>query len=134
MQRRLTQARVGYLATVCPDGRPHVVPACFAFDGHRIVSAVDNKPKTTRELRRITNIRANPEVSLIVDHYDEDWKHLWWIRVDGKARILEGTHDDYEQLVAPLYDKYRGQYGLHSPAGPAILVEPQHWSGWSAAV
>jgi PPOX class probable F420-dependent enzyme len=134
MQRRLTQARVAHLATVSADGHPHVVPACFAFDGRRIVSAVDHKRKTTSELRRITNIRANPAVSLLVDHYDEDWKHLWWVRVDGRARIVDGSHDDYERVITPLYDKYRGQYGLHAPAGPAILVEPQHWRGWSATV
>ena len=131
MRRRVAQARVGRLATVDGRGRPHLVPVCFAVEGDRLVTAVDRKPKTTNELRRISNIRENSAVSLLVDQYDEDWEQLWWVRVDGRARVLQAG-PGFEEAIAPLYDKYRGQYGLHPPPGPAILIDATRWVGWSA--
>jgi PPOX class probable F420-dependent enzyme len=130
MRRRVAQARVGRLATVDPHGRPHIVPVCFALERERIISVVDHKPKATTELRRVTNIRANPAVSLIVDHYDEDWEQLWWVRVDGRARIVSLVDD--RDILDPLFEKYRGQYGLHPPPGPAIVMSADRWVGWSA--
>src|SRR4051794_26234471 len=92
MRRRFGNARVARLATVTRDTRPHVVPCCFALAGDRgaIYSAVDGKPKSTTALRRLDNVRANPFATLIVDHYDDtDWSQLWWVRVDGAARVIE---------------------------------------------
>ena len=132
MRRRVAQARVGRRATIGAAGTPHIVPVCFALDGERVVMVVDNKPKTTTELRRISNIRENPAVSLIIDQYEEDWDELWWIRLDGHARIVP-PDDQFESLIAPLYEKYRGQYGLHGPPGPAIVMDVDHWVGWSAS-
>jgi PPOX class probable F420-dependent enzyme len=131
MRRRIGQARVGRLATVDATGRPHLVPVCFALEGDEIVTAVDRKPKTTYDLRRVANVRANAAVSLMVDQYEEDWDELWWVRVDGRARVLQAG-PGYEEAIAPLYDKYRGQYGLQLPPGPAIIITIEHWSGWSA--
>jgi PPOX class probable F420-dependent enzyme len=131
MRRRVAQARVGRLATVDAAGKPHIVPVCFALDGERVVMVVDTKPKTTTELRRVSNIRANPAVSLIIDQYDEDWDELWWIRLDGRAWIVP-PGDHFEETIAQLYDKYRGQYGLYGPPGPAIVIEVERWVGWSA--
>ena len=131
MRRRIGQARVGRLATVSAKGEPHVVPVCFALEDDEIVTAVDRKPKTTYDLRRVENIRANSAVSLLVDQYDEDWDQLWWVRVDGHARILQ-PGPGYEEAIAPLYDKYRGQYGLQLPPGPAIIMSVERWRGWSA--
>jgi PPOX class probable F420-dependent enzyme len=128
MRRRVAQARVGRLATITPNGRPHIVPVCFAVDGDRIISVVDHKPKTTNQLARIANIRAHPAVSLIIDQYDEDWDQLWWIRIDGRARIVELDDD----IAAPVYEKYRGQYGLSTLPGPAIVISIDRWVGWSA--
>ncbi|HZJ48600.1 MAG TPA: TIGR03668 family PPOX class F420-dependent oxidoreductase, partial [Acidimicrobiia bacterium] len=89
---RLSNARVGYLATAGVDGRPHVVPFVFAITGGRIVSAVDRKPKRSRDLRQLRNIAANPAVSVLVDHYEKDWNRLWWVRADGRGRIVsEGS-------------------------------------------
>src|SRR5207253_5352137 len=82
-------ARVARLATVGRDGRPHVVPICFALDGDVLYSAVDEKPKSTRRLRRLANIEAHPEVEVVVDAWDEDWSRLWWVRLAGQARIVE---------------------------------------------
>src|SRR5947209_988633 len=83
MRQRMREARVGRLATVTGEGRPHVVPCCFVLAGDAAVvySAVDGKPKSTLQLRRLANIRANPYASLLVDHYADDWSALWWVRV-----------------------------------------------------
>ena len=83
-RRRLAAARVARLATVGGPGSPHLVPVTFAVAGDRIYSAVDAKPKTTRDLRRLRNIRADPRVAVLADHYDEDWSRLWWARADGQ--------------------------------------------------
>ena len=131
MRRRIGQARVGRLATTNAAGQPHIVPVCFVLEGDEIVTAVDRKPKSTFDLKRVANVRANPRVSMIVDQYDEDWDQLWWVRVDGRARVLQ-PGPGYEEAIAPLYDKYRGQYGLHGLPGPALVIEANRWVGWSA--
>jgi PPOX class probable F420-dependent enzyme len=128
-RRRLTAARVGRLATVRPDGRPHVVPCCFAVDeqGDRLYTAVDDvKAKSTTALRRLDNIAAHPHVSLLADHYDdEDWSALWWVRVDGTARI-EADSPTGSALLAQKYDQYRRQ----PPPGPCIVVDLERWTAW----
>jgi PPOX class probable F420-dependent enzyme len=132
MRRRVGQARVGRLATVSADGQPHLVPVCFATSGDLLVTAVDKKPKTTTQLKRLDNVRATPEVSLLVDHFEEDWSQLWWVRVDGRARVVEESAE-LDMLLEPLHAKYRGHYGLRPPRGPAIVVDLQRWVGWSAS-
>src|SRR6059036_2594682 len=87
---RLTAARVARLATTDADGRPHLVPIVFTLDGDTLYSAVDRKPNRSQRLRRIENARARPDVTILVDHYDEDWSALWWIRLRGRARVLDG--------------------------------------------
>ena len=91
---RLQVARKAVLATADVHGRPHLVPIVFAWDDGHIYSAVDHKPKSTTNLKRLRNIRENPRVSVLVDSYDEDWTALWWIRADGRARL----HDDGERF------------------------------------
>jgi PPOX class probable F420-dependent enzyme len=127
---RLAQARIGHLATVRPDGRPHVVACCFAVAEDRVWTAVDAKPKTTPRLQRLANVRANPWASLLVDHYEEDWGALWWVRVDGPAAVLDGGRECDDALAA-LAAKYE-QYATAPPAGPVIALTAQRISGWSA--
>ena len=124
-QQRFAEAPVARLATVSGDGSPHLVPMVFAFDGPRLISAVDHKPKSTTALRRLDNIAVNPFVSVLVDHFDDDWNQLWWARADGWARVRP-EHD-----VEPLVERYR-QYRGTPPAGPVIVIEVDRWSGWSA--
>ena len=124
----MADARVGRLATVTADGRPHLVPCCFAVMGDAIVSAVDAKPKSTTALRRLANIKTNPAVSLLVDHYDDDWNKLWWVRVDGQARVIEAGPERDEALDV-LADKYT-QYTIDRPPGPVIVIETTGWSCW----
>lgn len=127
-QQRFADARVARLATAAEDGSPHLVPITFALVGTTIVSAVDAKPKSTRQLRRLDNIARNPFVSVLVDAYDNDWSQLWWARADGWGRILPPPEvPEFGALVA----KYE-QYRTEPPAGPAIVIMVDHWAGWSA--
>jgi PPOX class probable F420-dependent enzyme len=123
-EQRLAAARVGRLATVTTDGRPHVVPVCFALDAGRIYTAVDAKPKTTQALRRLENVRATGRASLLVDHYEEDWSRLWWVRVDGAAEVLEPGAG--REALAAKYEQYRAA----PPAGPVIAISPDRWRSW----
>jgi PPOX class probable F420-dependent enzyme len=123
--------RVARLSTVRPDGAPHVVPVCFALDGDTLYTAVDHKPKRSHALQRLENIAANPAVSLLVDHYDEDWSALWWARADGRAQIADPGDEGHARAVALLrsrYEQYRGAPEL----GRAIVVEIDRFSGWRA--
>jgi PPOX class probable F420-dependent enzyme len=131
MRERVATARVARLATVRPDGAPHVVPVCFALVGDTIVSVVDSKPKRTPALQRLANVRARPDASLLVDHYDDDWTTLWWVRVDGSARVLDDG-DAHRRAVSALVSKYP-QYRDARPDGPVLVLEPTRWSGWRYA-
>ena len=126
---RLARARVARLATVGADGQPHLVPVTFAVDGDQIYTAVDQKPKTTTRLRRLRNIRENPRVAVLADHYAEDWDTLWWVRVDGHARIVEDSAAARHPLDL-LASKYE-QYVRARPAGPVIVIDAGRWTGWA---
>jgi PPOX class probable F420-dependent enzyme len=129
MRARVAEARFGRLATVTRDRRPHVVPCCFALAGDAVVTAVDGKPKSTLALRRLENVRANPAVALLVDHEDDvDWSALWWVRVDGRARVLEGGAGREAALDA-LAEKY-AQYRQVRPPGAVVVVEDLAWHAW----
>ena len=128
MHERVHAARVARLATVSAEGHPHVVPCCFALKGDAIVSAVDAKPKSTMALRRLANIESHPAVSLVVDHYSDDWDELWWVRIDGEARILDGA-SEREDALDVLARKYR-QYTIDRPRGAVIVIEPTIWRTW----
>jgi len=127
---RLTTARVARLATTDPDGRPHLVPIVFAIEGDILYSAVDHKPKRSRTLRRIENARRRPDVTVLVDDYDEDWERLWWIRLRGHARVLDDG-PERARALALLAEKYP-QYRADPPDGPVLAVdvtEVRTWSG-----
>ena len=126
--QRFSDARIGHLATASASGRPHVVPCCFAVTGTRVFTAVDAKPKTTNRLQRIRNLEANPSVSLLVDHYDDDWTQLWWARVDGVARVRD-EGDEYNAALDLLATKY-AQYRETRPPGPVIVIDIEQWRAW----
>jgi PPOX class probable F420-dependent enzyme len=123
-------ARVARLATIDPDGRPHLVPIVFALDGETLYSAVDAKPKRSRRLRRIENARARPGVTVLVDRYEEDWSRLWWVRLRGRARVLDAGAEA-ERALRLLAEKYP-QYGSSPPRLPVLAVDVHEWRGWSA--
>ena len=127
---RLTAARVARLATIDPDGRPHLVPIVFAIDGDTLYSAVDRKPKRSTTLRRIENARERPQVTILVDHYDDDWSGLWWIRLRGRARVLD-EGDELERALGLLHEKYP-QYRDEPPHAPVLAVDVTEVREWSA--
>ena len=129
---RLTSARVARLATTDADGRPHLVPIVFVLEGDTLYSAVDRKPKRSSRLRRIENARARPGVTILVDHYEEDWSRLWWVRLRGRARVLDDGPERERALVL-LAEKYP-QYRDEPPGAPVLavdLTEVREWSGKS---
>jgi PPOX class probable F420-dependent enzyme len=121
-------ARVARLATQNPSGLIDLVPVTFAFVDDTIVTAVDHKPKRTTRLQRLDNIRAHPNVTVLVDHYEDDWSKLWWVRLRGTASVVD---DPGEAALAPLISKYP-QYRDVRPAGPAIVIAVADVTGWSA--
>lgn len=118
------------LATLDSDGRPHLVPIVFALAGDTLYTAVDAKPKRSRRLQRIENARRRPDVTVLVDHYDEDWRRLWWVRARGRARVLDGGAEAARALVLleARYEQYRG----HPPGLPVLAVDVVEWRGWAA--
>jgi PPOX class probable F420-dependent enzyme len=119
---------VARLATVRPDGAPHLVPIVFAVVGDVIYSAVDAKPKRHTRLQRLANIAHEPRVSVLVDRYDDDWTALWWVRADGVAQELPSSPAAVDALAA----KYP-QYRAAPPAGPFLEIHVRGWSAWSAS-
>ena len=120
-------ARVARLATVGSDGHPHVVPICFVLDGATLYTAVDEKPKGTRVLQRLRDIEANPDVTVLIDHWDEDWSQLWWVQLRGRARVvaLDGRVGG---LLAAKYE----QYEREPPGGPLIEIRIEQRREWRA--
>jgi PPOX class probable F420-dependent enzyme len=128
---RLAAARVARLATIDADGRPHLVPIVFALDGDTVYSAVDSKAKRSRTLRRIENARARPDVTILVDHYEEDWNRLWWIRLRGRARALDAGAE-CERALELLRRKYP-QYGMEQLGGPVLAVDVTEVREWTSS-
>jgi PPOX class probable F420-dependent enzyme len=130
---RFAQARVARLATAGADGRPHVVPVVFAVvegaDRDVIYSVVDDKPKRTTALRRLANVSENPAASALVDHYEDDWDRLWWVRADGSGRLLA---DLDEPEAAAAVARLRGRYPQQRAIGTVLAIDVARWSGWAA--
>jgi PPOX class probable F420-dependent enzyme len=124
------QSPVAMLATSGPDGAPHIVPVVFAVHGDTVYTAIDAKRKSTRRLRRLANIEANPQVSMLVDHYEDDWAALWWVRADGVAAI-HYSGDEMATGYSLLRRKYL-QYQRIALDGPVVTVEVRRWSSWQA--
>lgn len=125
-------ARVARLATADSTGRPHLVPIVFAVSGDTVYSAVDAKRKRGTALRRLANISANPRVAVLVDHYEDDWDMLWWVRADANARLLDAAESEGLDAIALLTERYP-QYRIQPPPGPVLAMDVDRWSGWTAA-
>ena len=127
-RQRVGDARVGRLGTVTPAGRPHLVPCCFALVDDVAFTAVDDKPKSTFNLRRLENIRKAPATCLLIDEYDDDWTRLWWVRLDGTARVADSASEVTLAMNA-LTTKY-AQYMHVAIPGPVIALEIAAWVSW----
>jgi len=131
-RHRFAAAPVARLGTVTADGWPHLVPVVFAVVDDVAYTAVDGKPKSTRQLQRLANVAATGRASLLADEYSEDWSTLWWVRCDGSARVLPGQDGQVGVALDALTRKYR-QYGSDPPAGPVIAVQLTRWRSWQAS-
>ncbi|MGY1821995.1 TIGR03668 family PPOX class F420-dependent oxidoreductase [Geodermatophilus sp. SYSU D00079] len=129
LRERFASGAVARLATVRPDGAPHLVPLVFALVEDTVYSAVDAKPKRTTRLQRLTNVRADPRCALLVDHYEDDWSRLWWVRADGVAEVVDAPPAGHPGLaaLARRHPRYREQ----PPTGPLLVITVARWSGWS---
>jgi PPOX class probable F420-dependent enzyme len=130
--KRLGEARVGRLATADAGGIPHVVPFVFVLEGGTIYWAVDQKPKRSRTLKRLSNIEANPNVEVVVDRYTERWGRLWWVRAAGPARVVDAGAEA-ERALALLAGKYR-QYRNNPPQGRVVAIEVARLSWWEGGM
>jgi PPOX class probable F420-dependent enzyme len=129
--RRVLAAQIARLTTIDPDGCPHLVPIVFVIHGQTLYTAVDAKPKRSRRLRRIENARNRPDVAVLLDHYENDWSRLWWVRLDGHARVLDAG-EEAELALRLLIEKYE-QYRREGPNLPVLAVDIRNWRGWEAA-
>jgi PPOX class probable F420-dependent enzyme len=132
-RERFAQARVARLATITPDGRPHLVPIVFALRGDTVYSAVDAKPKRTLQLARLANVVTRPQASVLADHYEEDWSTLWWVRGDGRARVLEPGAPEAEAEAGDAIARLRERYPQQQVTGAVLALDVARWSGWAAA-
>jgi PPOX class probable F420-dependent enzyme len=130
MRGLVERARIAHLATVAADGQPHIVPVCFVLSDEIVYSAVDRKPKRGSRLRRMVNIEATGHACLLVDHYSEDWSQLWWVRLDGRGRVVSDPAEA-ARATSALIGKYQ-QYAGQTPAGPVLAMDIARWSSWSA--
>lgn len=126
--------RLGHLATVDEQGRPHNVPVCFALHAGNLYIAIDEKPKRgdVRDLRRVRNIHANPSVCLVVDDYDEDWSRLAWLQVRGEAAVVDDA-DEHTGALAALRARYPQYRAMALEGRPALRIIPTRVVAWSAA-
>ncbi|MBV9660304.1 MAG: TIGR03668 family PPOX class F420-dependent oxidoreductase [Acidimicrobiales bacterium] len=127
-RQRAVSSPLARLGTVTPDGKPHLVPCCFALSGEVAYTAVDGKPKSTPWLRRVQNLLVHPAACLLVDHYDDDWTALWWVRMDGLARLVQSQAESNraQELLLAKYD----QYATVALDGPLIGIDIERWVSW----
>jgi PPOX class probable F420-dependent enzyme len=132
--RRLAgEARSARIATIDPDGRPNIVPFVFVLEGATLYSAVDRKPKSTPRLRRLDNVRARPDqVSVLIDHYEEDWPKVWWVRLRGRGRVVE-SGPEVDRAHRLLRDKYPQYREMPEGLGAVLAVDVSEWRGWGWA-
>jgi PPOX class probable F420-dependent enzyme len=129
----LSGARVARFATIARDGRPRLIPICFALAGDVVYHAVDHKPKSTRRLARLADIAADPRATVLADHYeDDDWSALWWVRADGRARVLEDTTAPEAVRALELLGERYAQYRERRPEGPVVALDVERITGWAA--
>ncbi len=135
--------RRAVLATINDRGTARLVPIAYApvlnDDGLRIYSALDEKPKSVadpRDLARVRDIRERPRVTLLVEHWDESWPALAWLRLDGTAKLIEptdtpaGGHSEAVRLLRERYPQYAPQA---LELRPVIRIDIDHVTSWFAS-
>ncbi len=128
--------RSARLATSDADGRPHVVPVCYAFDGVRFYLPLDEKPKRVDalRLRRVRNILARPDAALLIDRYDDDWSRLGYVLAQSRATLLPPDAPEHAAGVAALRERYPQYRAMPLEERPLIALEPQRYIFWGPAL
>ena len=132
IRAKLDAARVARLATLDDQERPHLVPICFALDENVFYSAIDRKPKRVAPtgLARVRNIKKRPQVALLVDHYEEDWKLLWYVLVRGEAEVVSAPAERKRALqsLREKYPQYRGE--MLQDNALLLRITPERITAW----
>lgn len=123
----LDRVRRGVMSTVDPDGSAHSVPVVFALTGDEIISPIDHKPKTGVVMRRVRNLERDDRVTLLLDHYDEEWTRLAWLMVRGHATVEASASEDLMRALNARYD----QYAPDERHDALIRIRPTRLSWWS---
>ncbi|MFL5663900.1 MAG: TIGR03668 family PPOX class F420-dependent oxidoreductase [Ktedonobacteraceae bacterium] len=128
--------RVARLATADAEGKPHVIPVCYAFDGTYFYTPLDEKPKRVSEskLRRVRNIVARPEVALVIDQYDDDWSRLGYLLIQGRAVLLAPAEAPHAQALVLLRARYIQYHVMSLEKYPVIMITPEHVTSWGPAI
>ncbi len=130
VEAKLVQTcHAGRLGTIARDGRPNLVPVCYAYTDGQFVIPVDQKPKRAGKLARIRNIERDPRVTLLIDHYDDDWSQLAWVRVEGTGHITE-RGAEAPDAIAALRSRYRQYETMNLEELPLITIEPERVVSW----
>ena len=125
----LTAERVARLAYVDDRDHPRALPVTFAVAEGAVWSAVDDKPKRSRNPARLRYLRRRPDAALCVDHYDDDWDRLAWVQLLGTVSIVD--IDAAPAAVAALTARY-APYRERRPPGPLLRLEPERALYWRA--
>lgn len=125
----IADCRVGRLATLAGDGRPHLVPVCYAFVEGRFAVAIDEKPKSGRKLARLANIERDARVGLLIDRYDDDWRQLAWLRIEGEATVRE-RGDSWPEALQALRIRYPQYIDMRLERLPLIEIVPVRAVSW----
>ncbi len=128
--------RAARLATADLDGHPHVVPVCYAFDGTHFFIPLDEKPKRVEEskLRRVRNILARHEASLLIDQYDDDWSRLGYVLVHGQAGLIQPGDALHKQALVLLRERYVQYRSMALEGHAVIVVTPDSVVSWGPAI
>jgi PPOX class probable F420-dependent enzyme len=128
--------RVARLATTDEHGSPHLIPVCYAFDGARFYTPLDEKPKrvASGQLRRVRNIEARHEASLLIDQYDDDWSRLGYVLVHGRAELIGPEHEAHAHALKLLRQRYVQYRSMALERQPVIMLTPDRVTSWGPAI
>ena len=132
----IARQRIAHLATSDENGSPHLVPVCYAFDGQYFYTPLDEKPKQVNilKLRRVLNIEARHEASLLIDQYNDDWGQLGYVLIHGSAELIEATNEMHAHAIKLLRNRYQQYRSMSLEKLPVIVITPDHVTSWGPAL
>ena len=132
----IARQRVARLATADEQGTPHLIPVCYAFDRQHFYIALDEKPKSVNvhKLRRVRNIEARHEASLLIDQYNDDWSHLGYVLLHGTANLVEANNEIHEHAIKLLRNRYQQYRSMTLEQLPVIVITPDNITSWGPAL